>query len=415
MSNKVKLKTPTDPKFIDQDSLWMAIDVAELKPPLYSKAFILFLFSFLVVGVFYSAVTKVPISVESAGRLANEKPAIPIRAGLGFTVANLIVKENQIVSAGESLLSTKEGLKPQEIILIKELNKELQFLNSKNALIACQECTVSLAKSLKLFDALEGSKKLIAALKPAAVTAKTLGLTLIKLKDVDKKLQGYKTRIVQLSQPQNGGRMPASVTPARKAEMASLQEQMNKQYAPYVQNIQKLQDDMRVRSKTISDGLDEWLKNSAVQAPLSGKVVNIRIRGEGEVIGGGQPIMEIVPLENKLVAQIEVPNRDIGAIKIGDSVDVSVDAFPEADFGFIKGEIQEILPMESTDFLQNGPERGFRVRVSLKTQGFESGKVANTLLPGMTIRTRIQKKNETLLKSFYRSVFRIKDDVRIRG
>ena len=51
--------------------------------------------------------------------------------------------------------------------------------------------------------------------------------------------------------------------------------------------------------------------------------------------------LKIVP-ESELEARIEIPSEDIGFVKDGMSVDISIDSYPSTDFGVISGSINNI-------------------------------------------------------------------------
>ena len=52
-------------------------------------------------------------------------------------------------------------------------------------------------------------------------------------------------------------------------------------------------------------------------------------------------VLKLVPI-NKLQAKIEIPTSDIGFVRKGMDVDISIDSFPASDFGVLKGKISRI-------------------------------------------------------------------------
>ena len=51
-----------------------------------------------------------------------------------------------------------------------------------------------------------------------------------------------------------------------------------------------------------------------------------------------ETVMKIVPF-NQLEAKVEVPSSDIGFVRTGMNVDVSIDSFPATDFGVLEGKV----------------------------------------------------------------------------
>jgi adhesin transport system membrane fusion protein len=412
MAKDIQLKKADGDIFADQGSSWMALDLPEVKPPLYSKAFIIFLTAFIVTGVTYSAVTKVPVVIESGGKLATSKPAVPVRSVFNFTVSSLRVKENQIVKAGDILVSSDEGFSPEELVLVKKIETGLAFINSQEPVNQCPNCEPVARQIFAAASKLSKHKTAGNIMKPIAESSRVLAELSAKLKSVDKQLQPAKTRIASLSASPSG-RTPASTAGSAK-ELQKLKSQIDQVYTPYYNVMEKNRTHLAALTKATGKGIDELMKISGVRSPVEGKIVNVRLKGAGELVGSGQPVMEIIPSDNEIVANIEVLNRDIGSVRVGDVVEVSVDAYPEIDYGILKGKVSDILPVDGSE--SPGPlgiERGFKVRVSLDSQEFSAGGQKLALLPGMTIRARTIKKSETLLKKLYRAVFRVKEDSRM--
>ena len=82
-------------------------------------------------------------------------------------------------------------------------------------------------------------------------------------------------------------------------------------------------------------------------APIKGVVFDIQPKIVGYAAQATETILKIVP-ESELEARIEIPSEDIGFVKDGMLVDISIDSYPATDFGIISGKIYNI----SSDALQ---------------------------------------------------------------
>ena len=76
-------------------------------------------------------------------------------------------------------------------------------------------------------------------------------------------------------------------------------------------------------------------------APIKGVVFDIRPKIVGYTAQATETILKIVP-ESELEARIEIPSKDIGFVKDGMNVDISIDSYPSTDFGVITGLIKNI-------------------------------------------------------------------------
>lgn len=114
------------------------------------------------------------------------------------------------------------------------------------------------------------------------------------------------------------------------------------------------------------------LGNTSIKAPISGFINNDFIT-VGQLLGGGSPVCEIVN-NSKLKLNIKVSEREVYKIKTGQSVIVSLTAFPDKKFN---GTITSIA--EKADAVMK-----FNVEITLDNDvnaHLKSGLYAEALLP----------------------------------
>lgn len=86
----------------------------------------------------------------------------------------------------------------------------------------------------------------------------------------------------------------------------------------------------------------EALKRTLVKAPLSGYVQQLVYHTIGGVIESAKPIMNIVPEDYQLEAEVMILNKDIGFVHPNQEVEVKIDSFPFTKYGTIKGQVRNI-------------------------------------------------------------------------
>ena len=96
------------------------------------------------------------------------------------------------------------------------------------------------------------------------------------------------------------------------------------------------------------------LDQMEIRAPLAGIVFDLKPTNKGYSAQMTETILKIVPLD-KLQAKIDIPSSDIGFIRKGMEVDISIDSFPASDFGVISGKISRI----SSDALKPDQNNSF--------------------------------------------------------
>ena len=103
-------------------------------------------------------------------------------------------------------------------------------------------------------------------------------------------------------------------------------------------------DDIRAQINEIKGRLAEnnvKQRYQSLVAPIKGIVFDIQPKIVGYTAQATETILKIVP-ESELEARIEIPSEDIGFVKDGMSVDISIDSYPSTDFGVISGSINNI-------------------------------------------------------------------------
>jgi len=135
----------------------------------------------------------------------------------------------------------------------------------------------------------------------------------------------------------------------------------------------------------------------AIRSPVDGVVFDLKPTGAGFVGQGSEPVMKIVPFD-ALQAKVEVPSSKIGFVRLGQSVDVSIDSFPASDFGVLQGEIKRI----GSDALapdQMNQDYRYPVNVGLKSQTLRlSSGQRLPLQVGMSLTANIKLRKVTYLQ-----------------
>ena len=86
---------------------------------------------------------------------------------------------------------------------------------------------------------------------------------------------------------------------------------------------------------------NQTLRYQVITAPVDGVVFDLKPKVIGFSAQSTETVMKIVPFD-KLEARVEIPNADIGFVRIGMPAEISVDSFPATDFGVIQGTVRKI-------------------------------------------------------------------------
>ena len=135
------------------------------------------------------------------------------------------------------------------------------------------------------------------------------------------------------------------------------------------------------------------LGRSTIVSPADGMVVGLAIQAAGAVVPEGVKIMDIVPMNEKLVIEAHIPPDVIDRIRPGLSADVRFPGFPEMPFLAIDGRVLSV----SADRIEETPNRPpyFLARVEITADGLRKlGQ--RRLQPGMSADVVIKTGARTL-------------------
>jgi adhesin transport system membrane fusion protein len=86
-----------------------------------------------------------------------------------------------------------------------------------------------------------------------------------------------------------------------------------------------------------------------IRAPHRGLIQDLRVRGIGQVIEGGEVLLQIVPDDQPLEAEILILPKDIAYVKVGQDVNLRVSSYDYTQFGYAKGTVSRIAAAGVTD------------------------------------------------------------------
>jgi len=134
------------------------------------------------------------------------------------------------------------------------------------------------------------------------------------------------------------------------------------------------------------------LARTAIRSSLTGIVKQIKVNTVGGVIQPGMEVMEIVPLEDKLLIEAKIRPSDIGFLRPGQPALVKLSAYDFSIYGGLDATVENI----TADSISNEKGESFyliRVRTSKNHLG--TAEAPLPIIPGMlaTVHVRTGKKS----------------------
>lgn len=198
------------------------------------------------------------------------------------------------------------------------------------------------------------------------------------------------------------------------AELRGKIDEARNQYAVRAREEQVKNDaDLDAQIQAMAGKADQ-LDRATLYSPVRGVVKDIQVTTVGGVLQPGGKLMEIVPLEDKLLIETRINPRDIAYIRPGLPATVKVTAYDSSIYGNLDGEVEIVSP----DTLQDEVQRDqFYYRVYVRTDHAElenrSGK-RFPILPGMVASVEIKTGQKTVLDYLIKPLNKVKEALRER-
>jgi HlyD family secretion protein len=91
-----------------------------------------------------------------------------------------------------------------------------------------------------------------------------------------------------------------------------------------------------------------------IRAPNAGVVKDLATTTRGAVVAAGTVLMNIVPRDEPLQAELRLRNEDVGFIAVGQPARVKVAAYPFQKHGMLDGEVTLVGADDCTSYVWFG-------------------------------------------------------------
>jgi adhesin transport system membrane fusion protein len=162
---------------------------------------------------------------------------------------------------------------------------------------------------------------------------------------------------------------------------------------------------------------DDALKRTTLTSPVAGIVKTIRANTLGGVVAPGAPVMEVVPVGQRVLVEARIKPADIGFVKVGQPVQIKLSAYEYTIYGALQGTVQTISPdaMGDPDKAAVGSEATwYRALVRAERSTLRRGNEPLAVLPGMTGTVEIRTGQRSVLAYLLRPMLRSQEAFRER-
>jgi membrane fusion protein, multidrug efflux system len=234
----------------------------------------------------------------------------------------------------------------------------------------------------------------------------TLGQVLVRLNDADLQAQANQARAALNDARQGVGLAQVNLDRAEtdfqraetqfKSKVIPTEQYDHARSALAVARSQLTIAQTRVATAQAQLGvIDTQIRNTVISSPMSGVVAKRWVLA-GDVVQPGQPIFTINDLKNVWVTA-NFEETKLHALRLGDSVQVSVDAYPDRD---LRGTVEQLGSATAGQFSLIPPNNAsgnftkvtqrVPVKIILDRSDLAVGDPTHPLLPGMSVEVRVK-------------------------
>lgn len=151
----------------------------------------------------------------------------------------------------------------------------------------------------------------------------------------------------------------------------------------------------------------DQVRRAVIRSPIDGVVKNMRYHTIGGVVKPGEPIMEIVPISDRLVVEAQLNPVDRGYVQEGQRAVVKISTYDFVRYGSLDGVVDRIGASTNTD--PNGqPYYQVVVRTNKTYLGDQQGLLPIT--PGMQATVDIHTGTRSVLNYFIKPVLKLRNE-----
>lgn len=388
---------------------WVVSETIAMPPSTLARSALYFVLFLIVAAGVFAHFTEVSVTVAGAGMIRTSNKSVPVRITQPGRIAVLHVADGQTVKKDDVLVELEDQLDPATFEATQTLIKKLDALVKKG-------------------DTQESIREAgLLAQEPMRLTMNALVRERGTLADTINELYSAQRALGEVGAMSAGEAAEANIAAEKikkikeqhletqlASELAELQATVTKAGAAMygrrdvaVQKVRSARAALEVQIRSFEQAIQVHMKSQRILSPADGVLDKCTVTTVGELLTSGQILCEVIPAGGKLVAEVQIQNRDIAELEVGMPVLLRIDALPYQDYGVLPGHIAEI-PRDAQVGSGGGPAT-YLVRISLDRTSLDAGKGSRQVLLGMTLFAEVQMRRRTLLSMILVEVLKLGD------
>jgi len=233
---------------------------------------------------------------------------------------------------------------------------------------------------------------------------KTLKLELESIRDLAKDGFVPKTRMFELER--NVSAINAGISDDI-GQIARLEQDLAERRLQIIRRTQEQQKEVETQLAQVTQdvavstermrSLQFELDNVVIVAPLEGTVVQLAVHTPGAVLQSGTPILDLVPRDEPLIIEAQIPTHLIDKVKVGNDVQLRFSAFNHVSTPTVDGRLTLVSADSVVD--QQTKSAFYSAQITINQDGLKVLK-NNKIVPGMPVDVIIKTGERSLMNYF---------------
>lgn len=355
----------------------------------------------VVVFVAWAAIAKVDEVARGEGKVVPNSRLQVIQSLEGGILRELLVKEGDIVSAGQPLAQLDDT---RFASFTMESSTQVTALKAAIARLEAEVLgapAVSFPPSISAGDAVIASEQALFRAR-----RQNLNATLQALRDET----AYAQKQLSLIQPLAAKGVVSEVEALRLGkEVAQLRGRQTEVRNTYMQEayaeLATKKAELAAQTQVFNQR-DDQLRRTRLVSPMKARVNDVRVTTRGGVVQPGEAIMELTPIDDQLLVEARFLPRDVAFIRPGMPARVKITAYDYTVYGDLPGKVEQI----SADTIEEDTPRGkvayYSVQVRTERSYLNRNGRRLPIRPGMVAEVDVQSGRRTVLSYLLRPLLK---------
>lgn len=371
------------------------------------------LFVFLVVFVIWAYNSSVEEVTRGQGSVIPTSREQILQSLDPGTIKEMMVKEGDIVEKGQILLRLDDT---RSSAILRESEAKVENLEAMSARLRAESYNTVIQFPEGVSSDLQRRERAAYEARRRAMEETIAGL---------QKSKAMLDREISITAPMVAEGVMSEVELLRmrrqSSDLALQIDQKRNQYAVDANNeLVRIESELAQAKENMAMRADP-VDRSLIRAPLRGIVKNIKINTVGGVVQAGQEIMEIVPLDDKLLVEAYIRPQDVAFVHPGLPAIVKITAYDYSLYGGLEGKVTLISPDTLRDKTRpselnlNPDEAYYRILVETTENSLtdKNGKMM-PIIPGMIASVDVKTGEKTIFQYLIKPITRMKQALQER-